>query len=207
MSFVPKILIVDDEPHMCNSLKKLLESEGYDAQTSSNGREAIESLARDFFDLVILDIVMPDMSGHEIMDHINDKCPETLVIVITGQASVDSAVKSLRRNAYDYLRKPFDFDQLSKRVKNAIKQCRLKKKFDFVSGKLELTERRYRFLVNASPDIVYTLNHEGKFTFVSSALESLLGYKSTELIGKHYSFLVFEDDIDKANNHFNERRT
>ncbi len=207
MSYVPKILIIDDEPRMCDSLRALLSSQGYETQTGYNGKEAIECLARDMFDLVLLDIVMPDMTGHQIMDYINSQNPETLVIVMTGHASVDSAVESLRKGAYDYLRKPFDFEQLRKRVKNALNQNKLKREYELVNGKLELTEKLYQYLVNASPDIIYTLNHEGKFTFMSGAVESLLGYKSDQLIGKHYMSIVCEHDIDKAKNHFCERRT
>jgi len=207
MSYMPKVLIVDDEPRMCNSLKTLLNDHGYEAKTAYSGKEAIERLAEDSFDLALVDIVMPDMSGHEIMDHINSKYPATLVIVMTGHATLESAVKSLRRWAYDYLRKPFDFEQLLRRVKNALDQNILKKQHELLNGKLELTERQYRFLVNASPDIIYTLNPEGEFTFVNGAIESLLGYKGSELVGKHYTSIVFEDDIDKAKNHFNERRT
>ena len=99
MSYAPKILIVDDEPRMCDSLKILLGSQGYETQTGYSGKEAIECLARDNFDLVLLDIVMPDMTGHQIMDYINSQNPETLVIVMTGHASVDSAIESLRRGA------------------------------------------------------------------------------------------------------------
>jgi PAS domain S-box-containing protein len=207
MSYVSKILIIDDEPRMCDSLKVLLSSRGYETQTGYNGKEAIECLARDRFDLVLLDIVMPDMSGHQIMDYINSQSPETLVIVMTGHASVESAVESLRRGAYDYLRKPFDFQQLEKRVKNALNQNKLKREYELINGKLELTEKRYQYLVNASPDIIYTLNHEGKFTFISGAVESLLGYKREQLVGKHYASIVFEEDIEKAQNVFNERRT
>ena len=207
MSYAPKILIVDDEPRMCDSLKILLGGQGYETQTGYSGKEAIECLDRDSFDLVLLDIVMPDMTGHQIMDYINSQNPETLVIVMTGHASVDSAIESLRRGAYDYLRKPFDFEQLEKRVKNALNQNRLKKENELINVKLELTEKRYQYLVNASPDIIYTLDHEGKFTFINGAVESLLGYKSGQLIGKHYTSIVFEEDMDKAKNIFNERRT
>ena len=207
MSYVPKILIIDDEPRMCDSLGVLLSSHGYETQTSYNGKEAIECLARDRFDLVLLDIVMPDMSGHQIMDYINSQSLETLVIVMTGHASVDSAVESLRRGAYDYLRKPFDFEQLERRVKNALNQNKLKRECELINGKLELTEKLYQYLINASPDIIFTLNHEGKFTFINGAVESLLGYKSEQLVGKHYTSVVFEEDLDKAKNVFNERRT
>ena len=207
MSYVPKILIIDDEPRMCDSLRVLLSTYGYETQTSYNGKEAIECLARDRFDLVLLDIVMPDMSGHQIMDYINSQSLETLVIVMTGHASVDSAVESLRRGAYDYLRKPFDFEQLERRVKNALNQNKLKREYELINGKLELTETRYQYLINASPDIIFTINREGNFTFINGAVESLLGYKSEQLVGKHYASIVFEKDLEKAKNVFNERRT
>ena len=207
MSYMPKVLIIDDEPRMCDSLDVLLSSQGYETQTGYSGKEAIECLARDSFDLVLLDIVMPDMTGHQIMDYINSQNQETLVIVMTGHASLDSAVESLRKGAYDYLRKPFDFEQLLKRVRNALDQSKLKKEHELVTEKLEVTERRYRYLVDASPDIIYTLNCDGKFTFINSAVESLLGYKGNGLIGEHYSFIVFGGDVEKARYHFNERRT
>lgn len=207
MPYVPKVLIVDDEPRMCDSLKILLSSQGYETQTGHSGKEALECLSRNSFDLVLLDIVMPDMTGHQIMDYISRQNQETLVILMTGHASVDSAVESLRKGAYDYLRKPFDFEQLLKRVHNALDQSRLRKEHELVSGKLELTEKRYQFLVNASPDIIYTLNYDGMFTFVSGAVESLLGYQSHQLIGEHYSSVILDEDVERAKFHFDERRT
>ncbi|MBW1743078.1 MAG: response regulator [Deltaproteobacteria bacterium] len=207
ISYVPKVLIVDDEPRMCDSLEVLLSDQGYETKTGNSGKEAVECLSKDSFDLVLLDIVMPDMTGHQIMDFINSQNKETLVILMTGHASVDSAVESLRKGAYDYLTKPFDFEQLVKRVGNAIDQSRLKKEHELVSGKLELTEKRYQYLVNASPDIIYTLNGGGIFTFISGAIEPLLGFKSNELIGKHYSSVVYDDDLAGAKYHFDERRT
>ena len=207
MSYTPKVLIVDDEPRMCESLGVLLSRQGYETYEGCSGKEAMEHLSKDTFDLVLLDIVMPDMSGHDIMDYIKSRDEDTLVIFMTGHASLDSAVESLRRGAYDYLTKPFDFEQLLKRVENAVGQIRLKKAHAAVSGKLELTERRYQFLVNASPDIIYTLDGHGVFTFISGAVESLLGYKTNELVGKHYSTIILDEDVPKAHNHFNERRT
>jgi len=207
MSYVPRILIADHEPRMCDSLRVLLKNHGYDVQTAFNGKEAIECLARDDFDVVLLDIAMPDIIGRQIMDYINSQSRETLVIAMTAYASVDSAIECLRRGAYDYLRKPFDFWQLLEAVENALDERRLRRQHEQVMANLKLTQRRFRFLVNVSPDIIYTLNHEGEFTFVNAAVESLLGYKSNQLIAKHYSSIVFEEDTEKAERHFNERRT
>ena len=187
MAYTPEILIVDDEPRMCDSLKILLGNEGYKTKTAYSGQQALECLAKDHIDLVLLDIVMPDMNGLEVMDLINKQKLDTLVIVITGHASVDSAVGSLRKGAYDYLRKPFEFDQLLKRVKNALDQKRLKKEYEIINGKLDLSEKRYECLVNNSPDIIYTLGLDGAFTYVNPAWERILGHKTDEVIGKRFA--------------------
>lgn len=207
MSYVPKILIVDDEARMRDSLKVLLSNEGYNIETGCNGREAIECLNKDSYDMVLLDMVMPEMDGYQVMDYIKDKHLDPMVIIMTGHASIDSAVECLKRGAYDYLRKPFDFEQLLARVKNTINQIKLEKENKLVSGRLEVTQQRYRYLVNASPDIIYTLNPEGKFTFINGAVESLLGCNSEQLVSKHYTDIILGDDLNKAKYHFNERRT
>ena len=207
MPYTPKILIVDDDPRFCDSLKVLLSNQGYQMQTSNSGREAVEYLVKNNFDLALLDMVMPDINGHQIMDFINSKSPETLVIVITGHGSMESAIESLRRGAYDYLRKPFEPEELLKTVENALNNKRLEREKKTIQGKLALTEKRYRYLVDNSPDIVYILDHEGRFTFVNDTIEPLLGFEANQLIGNHYTSIVFEEDIDQARYHFNERRT
>ena len=122
MSYVPKILIVDDEPRMTDSLKILLGNEGYEIQTKHNGREALEAISKDDFDLLILDLILPDMKGSEIMDNVSRQARELFVIVITGHASSKSAIEALKRGAFDYIRKPFEHEELSKAVKNALRQ-------------------------------------------------------------------------------------
>lgn len=127
MPYMPRILIVDDEPRMCDSLKILLSDQDCEIHTCNSGREAIAHLAKSDFDLVLLDIVLPDVDGHQIMDYINKQKLETSVIIITGYASIESAVEALKKGAYDYIRKPFEIEELSKRVKNALDQKRLKR--------------------------------------------------------------------------------
>ena len=207
MLYTPKILIVDDEPRMCDSLKFILSHQGYETHTSNSGTKAIEHLSKDHFDLVLLDMVMPDLSGNSVMDYVHGRTPDTPVIVITGYGSLDSAVEAMRGGAFDYVRKPLDFDELLTSVGNAINHSILMREKEDASKKLRISERKYRYLINSYPDLVYTLDNDGKFTFINKASWSHLGYKADHLLGEHYSVVVYEGDLEKAKYYFNERRT
>jgi two-component system, cell cycle sensor histidine kinase and response regulator CckA len=207
MECSPKILIVDDEPRMCESLGLLLGQQGYEIHTATSGVEAKRTLSRQVFDLALLDMVMPDMGGHSLMEYIKTRAPETYVIFITGNASIDSALGALRNGAYDYLRKPIEYEELLKTVQNALDQKRLRSEREIIGGKLELSEERYRYLVQNSPDIIYTLDREGNFTFVSDAVKRLLGYDRKQLIGTHYTTILWDEDREKANWLLGEKRT
>lgn len=125
MTFMPTILIADDEQELCDSLRELLSNHGYDIHTANSGYEAIESLNRIPYDLVLLDVLMPDIDGFRVMEHIHRQSPGTLVIIITGYASTESAIEALKRGAHYYIRKPFEREELLKAVQNALEKRRL----------------------------------------------------------------------------------
>lgn len=203
---LPRILLVDDEPRLLSSLYELLRDRDYHLVTASNGGEALAQLSKLRFDLVLLDLRLPDMSGHEIMDFINAKGIDADVIVMSGEVGIDAAIGALKRGAYDYLRKPYSREELLKTVANALQQRRLELANQRIASQLENSEKLYRYLVDSSPDIIYTLNHEGRFTFVNDRAYQLLGFAREDLIGKHYSILVHEEDLERARYVFNERR-
>ena len=202
----PRLLLVDDEPRLLTSLYELLQGRGYQLVTAATGGEALAHLSRLRFDLVLLDLRLPDIGGHEIMDFINEKGIDADVIVMSGEVGIDAAIGALKRGAYDYLRKPYSREELLKTVANALKQRRLEQANARIASQLENSEKMYRYLVDSSPDIIYTLNHEGKFTFINDRAYQLLGYKREELIGQHYSILVHDEDLERARYVFNERR-
>jgi PAS domain S-box-containing protein len=207
MSNNPKILIADDEPRFCESLRLLLDGHGYDIHTSTSGGEAQQLLSIHQFDIALLDLAIPDVDGLQLMDYINLHCPNTSIIVITGNSSLDAAVSALRKGAYDYIRKPFAYEELLTTIQNALNQKKLEQEKDEIHKKLELSEERYRYLVENSPDIIYTLDSQSCFTFVSDSVERILGVESKQLIGKHYEYIIHQDDLEKARWTFNERRT
>ena len=207
MAFLPKILIVDDEPKMCESLRRLLGVKDYEVYTAASGAEARAILQDRQFDVALVDMVMPDTDGHQLMDLISQKDPDTDVIVITGDTSLEFAIGALKRGAYDYLRKPFEFEKLLATVENALEQKRLKKENELINAKLEWSESRYGRLVESSPDIIYALDEAGNFTFISNAVERLLCMNREDLISRHYNTIIHEEDREKAKWFFNERRT
>lgn len=203
---LPRILLVDDEPRLLSSLYELLRGRDYNLVTATCGSEALAHLSKMRFDLVLLDLRLPDVSGHQIMDFINEKGIDADVIVMSGEVGIDAAIGALKRGAYDYLRKPYSREELLKTVANALQRRRLEMANRRIASQLETSEKLYRYLVDSSPDIIYTLNHEGKFTFINDRAYQLLGFSRDELIGKHYSILVHDEDLERARYVFNERR-
>jgi len=201
------ILIVDDEVRMCASLEALLQGRNYQVSSVNCGQDALTLLKATQFDLVILDVHLPDMLGHEILSRIKINNPDTPVIFITGDTNLDSALSALRNGAYDYIRKPFEPDELIRTVENALAQGALLREKEAIDKQLNLSEERYRYLVQNIPDIIYTLDADGNFTFLSEAVEHLLETKVDDLIGKPYSTIVCEADREKAHWFFNERRS
>jgi len=184
MSYTPRILIVDDEPRMRDSLKALLSGQGYEIHTGNSVKEAIEYLSRNSFDLVLLDIVMPEMDGHRVMDYINSRDIETSVIVMTGHASIESAIEAMRGGAYDYLRKPFEHEELLKTVGNALKQKRLKNKREQAEEALRESEEKYRAVLEACPDPIVVYDMEGAVIYLNPALRASLPLKAVDTPNK-----------------------
>jgi DNA-binding NtrC family response regulator len=107
-----KIMLVDDEERYLLTTKKLIEKKGYEVATALNGKEALEKLKGQNVHIVILDVKMPGMDGNETLKAIKNLYPLTEVIMLTGHATVDSAIDGLKSGACDYLMKPADIDEI-----------------------------------------------------------------------------------------------
>lgn len=194
MSDTPKILIVDDEPRICESLQALLSTYGYEIRTAHSGKKAIEHLNTGNFDLVLLDVVMPDMDGYQVMDYIGRESPDTLVIILTGQYSVDSAVEALRRGANDYLTKPLDTEELLRTVEYSLQNKRLKSECKKAEEALQESEERYRTLIDDVLDrssvAIVILDSEFRVVWVNRSLETYFGLSREALIGKDKRQLI-----------------
>ncbi len=202
-----KILIVDDEKLHQYSLMELMGQQNYTVDSVSSGEEAIHRIQNDNIGIILLDLNMEGKNGEDVMSFIRENNYDTTVIVVSGETSFEAAENALKFGAYDYIRKPYSIDNLLNSVSNAIKKRQLESDNRKMQIQLRESEKLHRYIVNKSPDIVYILDNMGRFTFINKRVESLLGYKMKDVIGKHYSELVHEDDIEKAQFKFNERRT
>lgn len=138
----PSILIVDDEDVVRDSLFHWFQAEEYNVEAATNAADALRFLSERPFDVVIADIRMPGMDGLQLLERIRSEDLDTVVIVITGYASVETAIRALKQGAFDYVTKPFDPDDLSIAVRNALSQLRLKRENCSLRAQLRESGRR-----------------------------------------------------------------
>ena len=120
------ILVVDDEPSIRENLGRLLSSNGYDVTEAENGETALEHATKVRFEIVLLDIGMPGMSGFDVLDRFANESPDTAVIMITAVTDVDSAVSAMKKGAYDFIAKPFSLEDVLVRVERALERRAMK---------------------------------------------------------------------------------
>lgn len=131
-----KLLIVDDDVKLLNTLSERLGLKDFDVRSATNGKDAIKAAKKRQFDVAILDLKMPGMDGMEVLEILRNKHKFLEVIILTGFGSVDSAMEAGRLGAFGYLEKPYNFENLVKKIKEAY-ETRLKKKFQDDDERME----------------------------------------------------------------------
>ena len=186
MQILHTVLIVDDEIRFCSSLEYMLKAEGYTVHVAHTGEQAYSLLEKHPFSLALIDVNLPDTNGNQIATQIDGKYPGTAIIILTGNATIDNAVASLKQGVYDYLRKPCAPERLLRTVAQAIQHKQL-------SRDLKNSEKRFRQLAQATWEgiIIY---ERGTLLQTNSQLCSMFGYQESELIGRQ----IFEVLLDRA---------
>jgi len=201
------LLIVEDEPLYLESTRLLLAQHVHSIDAALTVKDAFALLTTKHYDLALLDLRLPDGNGHEIMAYIRTHLPDCRIIVASGDSEIDSAIQSLRLGATDYLRKPYEPEDLINTVRNAVRKLELERENARMTHQIEQSEQWHRLLVNTSPDVIYTLDADARFSYLNDSIERTLGYMPGELIGRHYTTIVASDQLESALYRFNERRT
>jgi diguanylate cyclase (GGDEF)-like protein/PAS domain S-box-containing protein len=205
----PRVLVVDDEPALLLSCKSLLELARFTVNTASSGAEALEILAADpnGYDLMLLDLHMHDMDGLAVMRELQARNIDISVVVLSAETAFHWVTSAFQNGAFDFVRKPFEYESLVNTLRNALKKRELERSFVGLRKQLERSERLHRFMIESSPDIILIVDKEGRFQFINDRAEDLLGYTKDELLGEHYTVIVDPESITRASHSFNERRT
>ena len=132
-----RVLIIDDDPLIRAGCRKILERRGFTCTDAQDGARALECVRRASFDAALLDLKMPGLSGMETLKKLRDESPNTAVIIISGYASIDSAVETVKAGAFDYLPKPFTPEVLTSRVRRAVRAVREALEASLIQRELE----------------------------------------------------------------------
>jgi cyclic di-GMP phosphodiesterase len=173
----PRILIVDDEVEITEILADLL-SEEYECLKAGSAEDALARLGEGEFQLVISDITMPGMSGLEMIPHVKELSPQTVVVMISGMQTVESAIGALRLGAFDYLMKPFDLRQVEAVVKRALEH------YDLVVAKQRYENHLEELVEQRTAELDRALNSlEGAYRSTLQALTAALETRDSETHG------------------------
>ena len=156
-----KILIIDDERSIRNTLKDILEFEGYRIELAENGKQGLQKATQGTYDLIFSDIKMPEMDGIELLTALMENGCEAAIIMISGHGNIETAVECIRKGAYDFIEKPIDLNRLLVTTKNALENKTLRRetktlkkkvqtKYQMV-GKSEAIERVRQMIERVAP--------------------------------------------------------
>jgi len=188
MRNLSQILLIDDESHNREALTLLLTHAGYQVQSAASGEEALKILQETPFEVVITDLFLPGVSGIDILKRVKEDSPYTNVILITGNASAETAVEAMKEGAFDYITKPLNFEKLKILVAKALEKSRL------VAENLYLRQQlrgKYKFdrIIGNSPAMQQVFSRMEKIVHTDSTI-LILGESGTgkELVAKAIHF-------------------
>ncbi len=177
------ILIVDDEVEILDALRDFFTEIGYETERCTSGGVALGLLKKRSFDLLITDLLMPDMSGIEVLRAAFSFDPQLIGIIITGQGSIQTAVDAMKSGAFDYLLKPLEWKLLKPVIDRAI-----------AVGRVRRSEKKYRTIVEDQTELICRFLPDGTLTFVNEVYCRYFDKKPEELLGRSFMPLVEEED-------------
>jgi len=188
-----KILIVDDEEAIREVISTLLNAQGFRCTTCVNGRQGLEAFRQDTYDLVLSDIVMPEMDGLKLLAELRRDDPDVPVVMVTAMHDISIALEAIRTGAYDYVLKPFEKDQLYLSVRHALEHRRLVLENHIYQSDLEqLVAERTQQLSIALQDL------EQSYDYTLEALGGALDAKDAETEGHCQRVTAFTITIARA---------
>ncbi|HBH01488.1 MAG TPA: hypothetical protein DDZ42_06135, partial [Candidatus Rokubacteria bacterium] len=185
------VLVVDDEAGSRESIRDVLQATGYAVEAAATGAEGLERLREREFEAAVVDVKLPDVSGLDLLRAFRAQAPELEVVLVTGYASLPTAIEAIDGAAYAYLVKPFRMDHLLAILAKAIERRRL-------TRTLRESEARHRLITESIMDGVFLVDTEGRVVFANRRAEELSGYSEAELAGRSVLSLLTPESLARA---------
>ena len=181
--YTPKILVVDDEKRIREACHAVLIDEGYEVTCAENGKQGLQMIGQTHYDILLLDLMMPEMPGLEVLPQVKTDHPDTVVIVITGYATVEHSIEAMKAGAFDFIAKPFTPKMLKVVVSKAIEHMRALKD-------IAKEQSRMRGLINRlSAGVMATDSHE-RVVLANPAFRNIMNYHGKNIIGQPVKHLI-----------------
>lgn len=184
------VLIIDDEESLVESLAFILSDRGFRVEGAVGGLAGIDKLRGGGYEVILLDLSMPDIDGLSVLDFINGQEVDSSVVVVSGTTSVDEATTAMRRGASDFITKPYRPEEVLRSVESVCKSRRLKMANKAMQRQLAESEQFHRLVVKHSPDLIFTLDVDGTFIFINDRIHELTGWSTEEVLGKRLTELL-----------------
>lgn len=183
-----KILVIDDEERIRDACKMVLEEEGYQVALADNGSLGLKMIGEAHYDVILLDLMMPVLSGLDLLPSLKELHPDTAVIVITGYATVEHSIEAMKKGAFDFIPKPFSPDQLRAVVTKSIKYTR-------ALQDISESKSRLRVMVNRLKDGVMTTDADKRIVLANPAFLHMIGFAGENVIGKVAEEVISCDSV------------
>ena len=184
----PRILVVDDEARIRSACQLVLEEIGYDVALAADGVQGLEQLRAEHYDIILLDLMMPSLSGFDVLAEVKTIHPDTAVIVITGYATLEHSVEAMKKGAFDFIPKPFTPDHLRVTVAKALTHIQ-------ALNDISETRSRIRTMVNRLSDGVFCTNRENRIVLANPAFLRMIGRPAESVVGLHLDDIAVFDEL------------
>ena len=173
----PTVLVIDDEERVREGCRKVLARDGYEVTIAESGGVGLNLIEQQHYDLVLLDLMMPSLSGFDVLAHVKKLHPDTVIIVISGYATVENSIAAMKQGAFDFIPKPFSPEQLRVLTRKAIEYTRTMQ--DIAEEK-----SRMRVLINRLTDGVMATDSQKHIVLANPAFLRMMGCQEVMVVGR-----------------------
>jgi len=187
----PQILVIDDEARIRDACKIVLTDKGYDVEVAPDGEQGLLMIKERHFDIILVDLMLPSISGFDVLSEVRTLHPDTVVIVITGYATLEHSIEAMKKGAFDFIPKPFTPDQLRTVVSKSIRYTRALQ---------DITDSKSRLgvMVNRLTDGVMTTDANKHIVQANPSFLHMIGYHGEKVIGRQIDEIINNDEIQQA---------